>query len=61
MKYNISRETIVDIEFYKGGDGDHIHLGEVISSGCDYKIDNIDDVINIVKEYIINNGIMKEE
>ena len=53
------RELIINIEFYRGGDGDHIYIADDSSSGCDYKVCNVDDVLLRVKEYIINNGIME--
>jgi hypothetical protein len=50
----------INIEFYDGPDGQHVYIAEENSSGCDYKVDNLKDVMVHIEEYIRNRRVFNE-
>ena len=56
----LNRGLNINVELYLGGDGVHLYLAEENSSGCDYKVNNITDIGNLVKDYILNQGVLED-
>ena len=56
----LNKGLTVNVELYLGPDGPHLYLAEENSSGCDYKVNNITEIGNLVKDYILNQGVLEE-
>lgn len=56
----LNRRLVVNVELYNGSDGPHMYLAEENSSGCDYKINNITEIGNLFKDYILDEDALED-
>ena len=56
----LNKGLTVSVELYLGSDGVHMYLAEENSSGCDYKVDTIEEIGNLVKDYILNQNVLED-